>query len=92
MEVPLHFSPPMVASWRLLTSNTRKFVHVTLKSTVAHLIQFELTEPKLECDGNTTVSDLNPKNAKEMVSILNDDIINVCPKLGGVFFEKYVFR
>ncbi|KAI8437513.1 hypothetical protein MSG28_011825 [Choristoneura fumiferana] len=66
MEVPLHFSPPMVASWRLLTSNTRKFVHVTLKSTVAHLIQFELTEPKLECDGNTTVSDLNPKNAKDM--------------------------
>ncbi|RVE49327.1 hypothetical protein evm_006040 [Chilo suppressalis] len=66
-EVPLHFSPPMLASWRLLTSNTRKFVHVTLKCTVAHLIQFALTEPKLECDGNNNVSDLNPKSAGDMI-------------------------
>lgn len=74
-EVPLHFSPPMVASWRLLTSNTRKFVHVTLKSTVAHLIKFELTDPKLECDGNNKVSDLNPKNVGNMVSV---SIIILC--------------
>ncbi|XP_013166205.1 PREDICTED: trafficking protein particle complex subunit 10 [Papilio xuthus] len=67
MEVPLHFSPPMIASWRLLTSNTRKFVHVTVKSTVAHLIQFELIDPKLECDSNTTLSDLNPKDAGNML-------------------------
>ncbi|KPJ20939.1 Trafficking protein particle complex subunit 10, partial [Papilio machaon] len=67
MEVPLHFSPPMIASWRLLTSNTRKFVHVTVKSTVAHLIQFQLIDPKLECDSNTTLSDLNPKDAGNMV-------------------------
>ncbi|CAK1594006.1 unnamed protein product [Parnassius mnemosyne] len=66
-EVPLHFSPPMIASWRLFTSNTRKFIHVTVKSTVAHLIQFILTEPKLECDGNTTLSDLNPKNVGDMM-------------------------
>ncbi|XP_045517128.1 trafficking protein particle complex subunit 10 [Pieris brassicae] len=66
MEVPLHFSPPMIAAWRLLTSNTRKFVHVTLKSTVGHLIQLVLTEPKLECDGNTTVSNLNPKAHDDM--------------------------
>ncbi|XP_049885562.1 trafficking protein particle complex subunit 10 [Pectinophora gossypiella] len=66
-EVPLHFSPPIVAAWRLLTSNTRKFVHVTLKSSVAHFLQFRLTNPKLDCDNNTTVSDLNPKNAKEMM-------------------------
>ncbi|CAH0731793.1 unnamed protein product, partial [Brenthis ino] len=65
-EVPLDFSPPMIVSWRLLTSNTRKFIHVTLKSTVAHFIQFVLTEPKLECDGNNTVSDLNPTNAGDM--------------------------
>ncbi|XP_075984527.1 SIDL trafficking protein particle complex subunit 10 [Anticarsia gemmatalis] len=66
-EVPLHFCPPMVAAWRLLTSNTRKFVNVTLKSNVVHLVQFALTEPKLECDGNTTVSDLNPKTADHMM-------------------------
>ncbi|CAB3233344.1 unnamed protein product [Arctia plantaginis] len=66
-EVPLHFYPPMVATWRLLTSNTRKFVNVTLKSNVVHLVQFALTEAKLECDGNTTVSDLNPKTAEHMV-------------------------
>ncbi|CAG4959637.1 unnamed protein product [Colias eurytheme] len=66
MEVPLHFSPPMIANWKLLTSNTRKLVHVTLKSTVAHDIQFILTEPKLDCDGNTTVSDLNPKQCETM--------------------------
>ncbi|XP_037301824.1 trafficking protein particle complex subunit 10 [Manduca sexta] len=66
-EVPLHFSPPMIASWRLLTSNTRKFIHVTLKSTVAHLIQFVLIEPKLESDGNNTVSDLNPKKGENMM-------------------------
>ncbi|XP_063896992.1 trafficking protein particle complex subunit 10 [Helicoverpa armigera] len=67
-EVPLHFSPPMVASWRLLTSNTRKFIHVTLKSTVVHLVQFALTDPKLECDGNNnSVSDLNPKNSDHMM-------------------------
>ncbi|XP_068619603.1 trafficking protein particle complex subunit 10 [Battus philenor] len=66
-EVPLHFSPPMIASWRLHTSNTRKFVHVTVKSTVAHLIQFTLTEPELKCDENTTLSDLNPKDAGDMV-------------------------
>ncbi|XP_072933288.1 trafficking protein particle complex subunit 10 isoform X2 [Epargyreus clarus] len=67
MEVPLHFSPPMIASWRLLTSNIRKFIHVTLKSTVAHYIQFKLSDAKLDCDGNTTVSDLNPENAGDMV-------------------------
>ncbi|XP_023939099.2 trafficking protein particle complex subunit 10 [Bicyclus anynana] len=66
-EVPLHFSPPMIASWRLLTSNTRKFIHVTLKSSVAHFIQFILADPKLQCDGNNTVSDLNPKNSGELV-------------------------
>ncbi|CAG5014524.1 unnamed protein product [Parnassius apollo] len=66
-EVPLHFSPPMIASWRLFTSNTRKFIHVTVKSTVAHLINFILTEPKLECDGNTTLSDLNPKSVGDMM-------------------------
>lgn len=66
-EVPLHFCPPMVASWRLLTSNTRKFINVTLKSNVVHLVQFALMEPKLECDGNTTVSDLNPKTAEHMI-------------------------
>ncbi|CAH2054314.1 unnamed protein product, partial [Iphiclides podalirius] len=65
-EVPLHFSPPMIASWRLLTSNTRKFLHVTVRSTVAHLVTFTLSEPKLDCDGNT-LSDLNPKKFSEMV-------------------------
>lgn len=59
----------MSSSWRLLTSHTRKFVHVTLKSSVAHLVTFILTEPKLECDGNSTVSDLNPKNTEHMVSV-----------------------
>ncbi|XP_047986629.1 trafficking protein particle complex subunit 10 [Leguminivora glycinivorella] len=100
MEVPLHFSPPMVASWRLLTSNTRKFVHVTLKSTVAHLVQFELTEPKLECDGNTTVSDMNPKNAKDMMvasdgttasfmwELLKDPLVKAGP-MKAVFTVQY---
>ncbi|XP_063537577.1 trafficking protein particle complex subunit 10 isoform X2 [Cydia strobilella] len=100
MEVPLHFSPPMVASWRLLTSNTRKFVHVALKSTVAHLVQFELTEPKLECDGNTTVSDMNPKNAKDMTvasdgttasfmwELLKDPLVKAGP-MKAVFTVQY---
>ncbi|KAH9632586.1 hypothetical protein HF086_012393 [Spodoptera exigua] len=67
-EVPLDFTPPMVASWRLLTSNTRKFIHITLKSTVVHLVQFALTDPKLECDGNNDmVADLNPKNSDHMM-------------------------
>ncbi|XP_013186203.2 trafficking protein particle complex subunit 10 isoform X2 [Amyelois transitella] len=65
-EVPLHFTPPMVASWRLLTSNTRKFVHVTLRCAVTHLVQFALQEPRLSCS-DTTVSDLNPKNAGDLI-------------------------
>lgn len=67
IEVPLHFSPPMISSWRLLTSNTRKFLYVILKSTIAHTMEFNLKEPTLVCDGNTTVSDLNPKNASDVV-------------------------
>ncbi|XP_046971820.1 trafficking protein particle complex subunit 10 [Vanessa cardui] len=66
-EVPLHFVPPMSASWRLLTSNTRKLVHITLKSTVAHPLHFLLTDPSLDCDANNNVSDLNPKNAGDLV-------------------------
>ncbi|XP_050672196.1 trafficking protein particle complex subunit 10 [Leptidea sinapis] len=67
MEVPLHFTPPLLATWRLLTSNTRKFVNVTVKSVVAHLVSFVLSEPKLECDGNITVSDLNPKTCRSLL-------------------------
>ncbi|OWR45095.1 Trafficking protein particle complex subunit 10 [Danaus plexippus plexippus] len=66
-EVPLHFTPPMIASWRLLTSNTRKFIHITLKSTIVHLAQFVLSDPVLECDNDNTVADLNPKNAGDMI-------------------------
>ncbi|XP_041982895.1 trafficking protein particle complex subunit 10 [Aricia agestis] len=65
-EVPLHFSPPMVATWQLLTSNTRKFVQVTVKSTVAHFTEFILSEPKLECDGSA-MSDLNPKCTRDLM-------------------------
>ncbi|XP_053615450.1 trafficking protein particle complex subunit 10 isoform X2 [Plodia interpunctella] len=66
-EVPLHFAPPMTASWRLLTSNTRKFVHVCLRCSVAHLIQFMLEHPQLTCEPDTTVCDLNPSNAQNMI-------------------------
>ncbi|CAH2095443.1 unnamed protein product [Euphydryas editha] len=66
-EVPLHFVPPISASWRLLTSNTRKLIHVTLKSSVVHPMRFLLSNPTLDCDANNNVSDLNPKNAGDLV-------------------------
>ncbi|KAL0868397.1 hypothetical protein ABMA27_007909 [Loxostege sticticalis] len=66
-EVPLHFSPPMSLSWRLLTSHARKFIHATLRSAAPHFIQFALTEPTLQCDGNNQVADLNPKGASDMM-------------------------
>ncbi|KAL4715985.1 hypothetical protein ACJJTC_013285 [Scirpophaga incertulas] len=99
-EVPLHFSPPMVVSWRLLTSNARKFVQVTLKSTVAHLVQFALSDPSLQCDGNNTVSDLNPKNVKDMIvasdgttasfmwELLKDPLVKGAP-MKATFAVKY---
>ncbi|XP_045454585.1 trafficking protein particle complex subunit 10 [Melitaea cinxia] len=67
MEVPLHFVPPMSASWRLLTSNTRKLIHVTLKSSVVHPMRFSLSNPTLDCGANNNVSDLNPKNAGDLI-------------------------
>lgn len=100
MEVPLHFSPPMIASWRLLTSNTRKFVHVTLKSTVAHYVQFALTEAGLQCDGNNTVSDLNPKKSDHMMvasdgttasfmwELLKDPLVKAGP-MKSIFSVQY---
>lgn len=66
-EVRLQFSPPLLASWRLLTSHTRKFVHVTVKCLVAHLLRFAIAHPTLHSDSNDTLSDLNPKNAGEMI-------------------------
>ncbi|CAK1545522.1 unnamed protein product [Leptosia nina] len=100
MEVPLHFSPPMISAWKLLTSNTRKFVHITLKSTVGHLVQLVLSEPKLECDGNTTVSDLNPKasgnlkvssdgtTASFMWELLKDPLVKAGP-MKATFTVQY---
>ncbi|CAG9112783.1 unnamed protein product [Plutella xylostella] len=45
-EVPLQFSPPMVASHRLLTCQTRKFVLTTLKCG-ARDVRFELSNAEL---------------------------------------------
>lgn len=67
-EVPLHFTPPIVAAWRLLTSSARKFVQVTLRSPVTHPLEVLLSDAKLECDGDGALADLNPKGATDMVS------------------------
>lgn len=65
LEVPLHFSSPLAAAWRLLTAHERKFVQASLRAAAAASLRVE--GAKLSCDGGVRVVDLNPEMGENMV-------------------------
>lgn len=62
ITIPLSFMPAMIASCRLHSSGTRKFLQVMVKGLES---QLELTNIAMKCDSTgVTLHDNNPKNVK----------------------------
>lgn len=63
IPIPLHFMPPFVASCRLHSSETRKYLQVIIKGTEAALT---LSAAKMTCDyKGVNLKDQNPKSQNE---------------------------
>ncbi|KAG4077667.1 hypothetical protein HA402_015710 [Bradysia odoriphaga] len=64
IPIPLHFMPPFVASCRLHSSETRKYLQVIIKGTEAALT---LSAAKMTCDyKGVNLKDQNPKSQNEI--------------------------
>lgn len=64
LHIPLHFTPAIIASCRLHSSGTRKFLQVVVKGIDAELI---LSDATMTCDcKGVNLKDLNPKSQSEI--------------------------
>lgn len=64
LHIPLHFVPAMIASCRLHSSGTRKFLQVVVKGVEAELILYDVT---MTCDyKGVNLKDNNPKSQSEI--------------------------
>lgn len=63
LHIPLHFTPAIIASCRLHSSGTRKFLQVVVKGIDAELMLFDATMT-CDCKG-VNLKDLNPKSQQE---------------------------
>lgn len=65
IQVPLHFLPALIASCRLHSSGSRKFLQVVIKA--IYDSKLILSEPTMKCASKgVTLSDINPRSLSEI--------------------------